>query len=52
MWKSGEDPTDSQRHEIEDPEEWFGLYEVGESKKLVPKGKIPETVRELFRKAQ
>ncbi len=49
-WKSGEDPTDSQRHEIEDPEEWFGLYEIGESGRLVPKGKIPETVRELFRK--
>ncbi len=47
-WKSGEDPTDSARHEPEDPEEWFGLYEVGEGNSLVPKGKIPETVRELF----
>ncbi len=51
-WKSGEDPTDSTRHEPEDPEEWFGLYEVGEGNSLVPKGKIPETVRELFLKKQ
>ena len=47
-WKSGEDPTDSTRHERQDPEEWFGLYEVGEENVLVPKGAIPETVRALF----
>ncbi len=47
-WKSGEDPTDSTRHERQDPEEWFGLYEVGEGNALVPKGAIPETVRTLF----
>ncbi len=47
-WKSGEDPTDSTRHERQDPEEWFGLYEVGEGNVLVPKGDIPETVRSLF----
>jgi hypothetical protein len=47
-WKSGEDPTDMTRHERQDPEEWFGLYEVGEGNALVPKGAIPETVRTLF----
>jgi len=47
-WKSGEDHTDSTRHEPQDPEEWFGAYEVGAGNKLVPKGQIPETVRSLF----
>ena len=47
-WKSGENHTDSTRHEPEDPEEWFGIYEVGKDKKLTPKGDIPETVRRLF----
>ena len=47
-WKSGEDPTDSSRHEPEDPEEWFGIYEIGKDNGLVPKGTIPATVRELF----
>jgi hypothetical protein len=47
-WKSGEDPTDSTRHELEDPEEWFGLYEVGIDNRLVAKGKIPETIRKLY----
>lgn len=47
-WKSGEDPTDSARHELEDPEEWFGLYEVSIDNRLVPKGKIPETIRDLY----
>ncbi len=47
-WKSGEDPTDSTRHELEDPEEWFGLYEVGSDNRLIPKGKIPETVGKLY----
>lgn len=47
-WKSGEDPTDSTRHERQDPEEWFGLYEIGEGNTLAPKGAIPETVRSLF----
>jgi len=36
------------RHENQDPEEWFGLYEIGEGNVLVPKGAIPETVRSLF----
>jgi hypothetical protein len=47
-WKSGEDPTDSTRHEQNDPEEWFGLYEVGADHRLVPKGSVPATVRRLF----
>jgi hypothetical protein len=47
-WKSGEYPEDLVRHEENDPEEWFGLYEVGEGHRLIPKGKIPETVRALF----
>lgn len=47
-WKSGEDPTDSTRHEPQDPEEWFGVYAVGDDKRLISKGKIPETVRGLF----
>ncbi len=48
-WKSGEDPTDSSRHEIGDPEEWFGLFEVGADGRLVPKGKIPETLGKLYK---
>ena len=48
-WKSGEDPTDSTRHERQDPEEWFGLYEVGADHRLVPKGEIPATLRRLFK---
>lgn len=47
-WKSGEDHTDSTRHEADDPEEWFGLYEVGSDSKLMPKGELPETLRRLF----
>jgi hypothetical protein len=48
-WKSGEDPTDSTRHERQDPEEWFGLFEVGPDLRLVPKGKIPETLGKLYK---
>ena len=47
-WKSGEHPADSTRHEPEDPEEWFGVYEVGEGNLLIPKGRIAETVRDVF----
>ena len=47
-WKSGEDPTDSTRHEINDPEEWFGFYEVGPDRRLKPKGRIPETIKKLY----
>lgn len=48
-WKSGEDPTDSTRHEIGDPEEWFGLFEVGADRRLKAKGKIPETLGNLYK---
>ncbi len=48
-WKSGEDPTDSTRHELGDPEEWFGLFEIGADGRLVPKGKIPETLGKLYK---
>jgi hypothetical protein len=48
-WKSGEDPTDSSRHERQDPEEWFGLYEVGSDGRLVPKGDLPKTISSLYR---
>lgn len=49
-WKSGETPDDSERHDANDPEEWFGLYEIGEDHRLVPKGTIPATVESLFAK--
>lgn len=48
-WKSGEEPTDSTRHERQDPEEWFGVYEVGANNRLVDKGKIPATIGKLYR---
>jgi hypothetical protein len=47
-WKSGEDPTDSLRHEREDPEEWFGVYRIGTDNRLVPKGQIPESIKNLY----
>ncbi|RJX21613.1 MAG: hypothetical protein C4563_04600 [Desulfobulbus sp.] len=47
-WKSGEHPEDLSHHEDNDPEEWFGLYELGPENRLIPKGRIPETVRSLF----
>ncbi len=47
-WKSGEDHTDSTRHEENDPEEWFGIYAVDSNNKLTPKGQIPAAVRNIF----
>jgi hypothetical protein len=47
-WKSGEDSGDSSRLDASDPEEWFGLYAIGADHHLVPKGKIPETLRSLY----
>lgn len=47
-WKSGESPTDSETHDLNDPEEWFGIYEINDENRLVPKGKIPDTMRELY----
>ena len=47
-WKSGEYAEDSSHHEDNDPEEWFGLYQVGEHNRLIPKGDIPKAVHDLF----
>lgn len=47
-WKTGEDEIDPQKHAREDPEEWFGLYSIDKKNRLVPKGDIPKTVKELF----
>jgi hypothetical protein len=47
-WKSGEGTNDSTSHDLDDPEEWFGLYEVAPGRHLAPKGKIPATVRSLY----
>lgn len=47
-WKSGEDAADSSRHDREDPEEWFGIYEIGPDHRLQPKGRIPETIKKLY----
>lgn len=47
-WKSGETPDDSEAHQREDPEEWFGIYALGDDRKLVPKGPVVEAVREVF----
>ncbi|MCP5141317.1 MAG: hypothetical protein H6980_03050 [Gammaproteobacteria bacterium] len=46
-WKSGQGPTDADRHDGEDSEEWYGLYS-SDGGRLHPKGRLPETVRELF----
>lgn len=47
-WKIGWAPGDENQHEPGDPEEWFGLYEVGEGNRLIPKGDLPGVVRSLF----
>lgn len=47
-WKSGEDAADSSRHDREDPEEWFGIYAIGQDRRLIPKGAIPETIKKLY----
>jgi hypothetical protein len=47
-WKSGETSSDSAYHNSEDPEEWFGIYKIGTDNQLVPKGRIPETIRMLY----
>ncbi len=47
-WKSGEDSADSSRHDLEDPEEWFGIYEISGEDHLIPKGKIPDTIKKLY----
>jgi hypothetical protein len=47
-WKSGEDAKDPFEHNREDPEEWFGIYAVGKDNFLVPKGDIPNTIKNLY----
>lgn len=47
-WKSGDNPTDFNTQEPDDPEEWFGIYSVGEDNRLIPKGDIPATIKALF----
>ncbi|OGT88975.1 MAG: hypothetical protein A2286_00540 [Gammaproteobacteria bacterium RIFOXYA12_FULL_61_12] len=47
-WKIGWVPGDENQHEPADPEEWFGIYEIGEDNRLIPKGEIPATLRNLF----
>lgn len=47
-WKSGEDAADLARHDREDPEEWFGIYEIGPDHRLRPKGKISETIKKIY----
>ena len=47
-WKIGWVPGDENTHEPEDPEEWFGIYAIGEGNVLIPKGELPATVRSLF----
>jgi len=47
-WKSAKDPKGAFRHDPDDPEQWFGLYEVTKDHTLIPKGAIPATVKRLF----
>jgi len=47
-WKSAKGPEEAARHDPDDPEQWFGIYEVGKNNALVPKGAIPATVKRLF----
>jgi hypothetical protein len=47
-WKIGWVSGDENQHEPADPEEWFGLFALDANNRLVPKGDLPETVRELF----
>jgi len=47
-WKSAKSAEESTRHDPEDPEQWFGIYEVGKDRSLIPKGTIPATVQRLF----
>lgn len=47
-WKSNKSPAEATRQDEDDPEQWFGIYAVGAGNTLIPKGDIPQTVRELF----
>ena len=47
-WKTAKSPEGSTRHDPDDPEQWFGLYETGTNHTLSPKGTLPATVKRLF----
>jgi hypothetical protein len=47
-WKSAKGPEEAQHQDAEDPEQWFGVYEVRRDHSLVPKGTIPATIKTLF----
>ena len=47
-WKSGDSPTDADTQAPADLEEWFGIYAVDRENRLVPKGGIPDAVRDIF----
>ncbi|MBF0101854.1 MAG: hypothetical protein HQK77_13200 [Desulfobacterales bacterium] len=47
-WKGSKQPMDSKNHDQDDPEEWFGIYEINDENRLIPKGKIPDTLRDLY----
>ena len=47
-WKSAKAATASQHHDEDDPEQWFGLYAVEKDGSLKGKGRLPETVRQIF----
>lgn len=47
-WKTAKSPAESKRHDPDDPEQWFGLYEVGPDNALIPKGTIPATIKSIF----
>ena len=47
-WKSAKGPEEARHQDAEDPEQWFGVYEVRRDHSLVPKGTIPATIKTLF----
>ena len=47
-WKSAKSPADSEHQDQDDPEQWFGLFSVGPDGRLIPKGKLPEAVWQIF----
>ena len=47
-WKNGGGIADAQTQAPADLEEWFGIFAIGEDSRLQPKGRIPDTLREIF----
>ncbi len=47
-WKSAKGPEQAMHQDVDDPEQWFGVYSVGKGNTLKAKGSIPATVAELF----